>query len=108
MTLAELPGTFLSNRPSWTLTNAAFRTADGRTIKIEQSPFRFVDGLWQAEAAVTGLNGATTHVVLRIAPETLRRWAEAGINPFLEAAAQLEEHLRPAARQGHLSVLTLL
>jgi hypothetical protein len=43
-----------------------------------------------------------------IRPETTRRWKEIGINPFLEARAQLKEHLdsiRPALSLSQLLLL---
>lgn len=78
---------------------------------MEQTPFRWVDGFWETETVVSGpciAEDATTRVVLRVSPETLRRWKEVAINPFLEAGAQLGEHLRQSARHGRLTSLTLL
>jgi hypothetical protein len=80
-------------------------------LTVEQTPFRWVGGVWETETEVRGPTlprGTPTRVLLRVSPETLRRWKEVGINPFLEACAQLGEHLRQPARHGHLTALTLL
>ncbi len=78
---------------------------------IEQGPFRWADGAWEAEALVASAGGRgspPTRVALRVDPDTLRRWKEAGIDPVREAVAQLAEHVRGAARRGQPSTLTLL
>jgi hypothetical protein len=47
-------------------------------------------------------------LTLRIASDTVRRWKDIGINPFLEACAQMKEHLC-GERGGHTrSYLVLL
>lgn len=108
--LSESPGSFLASRPEWTLAGAILSCGEG-AFTIEQTPFRWIDGLWETETVVTKSNqngNPPTRVVLRVSPETLRRWKEVGINPFLEACAQLEEYLRIQTRHGHLTALTLL
>ena len=109
--LADSQSAFLSAPPEWTLTGAVLHCADGREALLSQTPFRWIDGMWESETVVTHCdeNGnEPTRVVLRISPETLRRWKEVAIDPFIEACAQLEEHLRHQARHGHLSALMLL
>lgn len=105
-------GPFLPSRPEWTLTGTTIRYGDRPRCPIEQTPFRLIDGMWETEALVVGSESAaqagTTRVVIRIAPETLRRWHEVGLNPLVEASAQMEEHLRLSSRHGHLTALTLL
>jgi hypothetical protein len=104
--LSEPSGTFLASRPEWTLVGAVVGA-----FTIDHAPFRWIEGLWETETVLTKphQNGAQpTRVVLRISPDTLRRWKDVGINPFLEACAQLEEYLRIPTRHGHLTALTLL
>jgi hypothetical protein len=108
--LSESSGTFLASRPEWTLVGAVVGSGGG-AFTIDHAPFRWIDGRWETETVLTkpNQNGAPlTRVVLRISPDTLRRWKDVGINPFLEACAQLEEYLRISTRHGHLTALTLL
>ena len=109
--LADSPHPFLTARPEWTLAGAYLSCGNGGNLSVEQSPFRWVGAFWETEAEVKGPTLASdlpTRVLLRVSPETLRRWKEVGINPFLEACAQLGEHLRQPSRRGHLTSLTLL
>ena len=111
MFLAGTSGSFLSARPEWTLAGAVVPSRDGPNHTIEQTAFRLVNGFWEAEAVLRcddPDDSPPTRVVLRVTPDTLRWWKEAGINPFLEACAQLREHLRRHARHNHLTALTLL
>jgi hypothetical protein len=104
-------GSFLSVRPEWTLAGAIVSFTYGPNQTVEQSAFRLVDGFWEAEAVLRcddADDRPATRVVLRVTPDTLRRWKEVGINPFLEACAQLQEHLRFHTRHNHLTALTLL
>ena len=99
--LSESSSAFLASRPEWTLVGAVVGSGEG-AFTIDHTPFRWIDGLWETETVVTkpNRNGAPpTRVVLRISPDTLRRWKDVGINPFLEACAQLEE-MRFASRHG--------
>ena len=107
--LTDSHGSFLTSRPEWTLEGALLKSGES-TLAVEQPPFRWTDGLWEAEAVVNGTNHnkTPTRVVLRVSPETLRRWKDLEINPFLEACAQLEEYLRIQTRHGHLTALVLL
>lgn len=110
--IADSSSAFLAARPEWTLSGARLPCGNGvGAIAVRQTPFRWLDGVWETETQVTGASiesRVPTRVVLRVSPETLRRWKEVGINPFLEACAQLSEHLRLHARHGHLTSLTLL
>jgi hypothetical protein len=78
---------------------------------IEQRPFEFADGAWQASVDIVPiepLNGMrTVSVFLRVTPDTVRRWREIGINPFVEARAQLHDHWR-SMLDGGGDTLTLL
>jgi hypothetical protein len=108
--LSESSGSFLASRPEWALVGAVLGSGEG-AFTIDHTPFRWIDGLWETETVLTKAkqNGdSPTRVVLRISPETLRRWKDLRINPFLEACAQLEEYLRIPTRHGHLTALTLL
>lgn len=111
MLLTDSPNAFLSARPEWTLAGAFLSCGKGSNFAVEQTPFRWIDGFWETETTVSGpgMTGITpTRVVVRVSPDTLRRWKEVAINPFVEACAQLGEHLRQSARHGHLTSLTLL
>ena len=111
MFLTNPSGAFLSPRPEWTLSGAAVSLNGSASHKVEQTAFRLVDGVWEAETVLRSGKRAEIHptrVVLRVTPETLRRWKEAGINPFLEACAQLREHLLRHTRHHHLTALTLM
>ena len=84
---------------------------DGRTARLTQAPFAWSEGAWAAAVSIIPIeprDGAQTIMVtLRVTPDTLRRWKEVGINPFLEARAQLQEHWRSAHRfePGTLTLL---
>jgi hypothetical protein len=111
VTFGEPSHAFLSSRPEWTVNGALLKTADGRAARVTQRPFVWAAGGW--EAAVTLLpieamgDACSLEVRLRVTTDTLRRWAAIGINPFLEACAQLEEFWRTARRFGdtHLTLL---
>jgi hypothetical protein len=93
------------------LTGAFVSCGNGADVRVEQTPFRWVEGVWETETVATGPSlgdTAPTRVILRVSPDTLRRWKELSINPFVEACAQLGEHLRQSSRHGHLTALTLL
>ena len=57
-----------------------------------------MEGAWEAQVTIypieptEGMN--TLLLRARITSDTLRRWSTVGINPFLEACAQLQEHWR--------------
>ena len=94
----------------WTLAGSVVPLADGE-ITLEQSAFRWIDSVWEAEVMVRrGLSADPPwhHLTLRIAADTARRWSEAGINPYLEACAQVREHLDGVRPPGVTSFLTLL
>lgn len=111
MFLTDSSSAFLSARPEWTLSGAEVALNGGPSHRIEQTTFRLINGFWEAETVLRCGEPddiPLTRVVLRVTPETLRRWKEIGINPFLEACAQLREHLLRHRRQNHLTALTLL
>ena len=90
---------FLASRPEWTLAGATLSCGDDGDLTLEQTPFRWSDGVWEAEVIVERV-GHTPRVphylTLRIAADTVRRWKDIEINPFLEACAQIKEHLSGA------------
>ena len=111
MFLTDSSSAFLAMRPEWTLEGAHLALDQGISHTIEQTGFRLIDGFWEADTILRcgePEDIPLTRVVLRVTPETLRRWKEVGINPFLEACAQLQEHLRRHARHNHLTALMLL
>jgi hypothetical protein len=104
------PNAFLTMRPVWTLAGAALTVA-GKDLSLDQTAFRWIDGVWEADVAVCHAengDGPWHRLTLRIASDTARRWHEAGINPFIEACAQLKEHLGGVRKGGATSFLTLL
>lgn len=67
--------------------------------------------MWEAETLVAGVADSLSppqRVLIRIAPDTLRRWKEVDIDPLHEACAQLQDHLRDGVPSPDRSVLTLL
>lgn len=101
---------FIAMRPMWTLAGSVVPLADCE-ITLEQSPFRWIDGVWEADVVVRRGQSADApwhHLTLRIAADTARRWSEAGINPYLEACAQVREHLAGVRTARAMSFLTLL
>jgi len=108
--LADSPTAFLGHRPEWTLAGATLAASNGSEVRLVQPPFQWNHGVWEADTLIFPTGGETTgpqRVMMRISPDTLRRWKEVAINPFLEACAQLKEHLHRKTT-GELSVLTLL
>ena len=91
---------FLSLRPEWSLNGALLKRSDDNTARLTQTPFVWMDGAWETHVSIEpiapseGLHAVTLRA--RVKPDTLRRWAQVGINPFLEACAQLQEHWRRA------------
>jgi hypothetical protein len=101
---------FLTLRPEWTLTGATLACGTRGEFTLEQRPFRWLEGVWEAEVVVTPTDADKVphHLRLRIDSETVRRWKDIGINPFLEACAQIREHLCGARGGGTASYLVLL
>jgi hypothetical protein len=104
---------FLGKRPEWTLAGACLQNGSRPAHwKIDQRPFHWADGVWEAEILATPsddtFSASLRRIIMRIAPDTMRRWNEIGINPFLEACAQLKDHLRSKASPGEMTLLTLL
>jgi hypothetical protein len=102
---------FLASRPAWTVNQALLKLRDGNAVRLAQTPFVWSEGAWQADVTLTPIEAPegvqSALVKVRVTPNTLRRWAEVGINPFLEACAQLQEHWR-RARAGIVETLTWL
>jgi hypothetical protein len=106
---ADASGAFLTSPPGWTLTDCTLKWADGRRGRLEQDPFHWANGLWEAELRIHFDEPAPYphRALLRIDPDTLRRWKDVGIDPQIESCAQIRDHLR-RAKAGELSLLTLL
>lgn len=101
---------FLSSRPEWTVNGALLKTSDGRAARVTQSTFIWVDGAWEATVTILPIEASqgtrTLELKVRVTPDTLRRWHDVGINPFLEASAQLQEFWRTAKpKAGQLTWL---
>jgi hypothetical protein len=108
---SESKQAFLATRPEWTCRGALLKTADGLAARVEQTPFMWVDGAWEAEVTImpveAGPGMQTITLKARITPDTLRRWADMAINPFIEACAQLQDHWRRAKRESQDTVTWL-
>jgi hypothetical protein len=108
------PRAYLGKLPEWTLTGACLENGNDSCPEwtIDQRPFHWADGVWEAELLATPHEESRStdarRIVMRITPDTMRRWKEVGINPFLEACAQLKDHLRSKASPGEMTLLTLL
>jgi hypothetical protein len=102
---------FLASRPEWTVNQALLKLQDGSAVRLLQSPFVWNEGAWEADVLMTPIEAPegvhSAEVKVRVTPNTLRRWSEVGINPFLEACAQLKEHWR-RAKLGIIETLTWL
>jgi hypothetical protein len=110
--LTDLTGAYLASRPEWTLHAAGLNARDGSLARVEQpNGFHWADLAWQSEVVIRHLGdraGETPVItVVRVTPDTLRRWKEVSINPFIEACAQLRDHWW-SARPGVTGTLTLL
>jgi hypothetical protein len=102
---------FLASRPSWTLNDALLKLEDQSAVRLSQTPFVWNEGAWEADVMLTPIEAPegvqSLAVRVRVTPTTLRRWSEVGINPFIEACAQLQEHWR-RGRPGVVETLTWL
>jgi hypothetical protein len=110
LSLEANSNSFLMLRPEWTLTGAMLRCGARGDFTLEQRPFRWIEGVWEADVIVSpaDTDKVPHQLTLRIASDTVRRWKDIGINPFLEACAQMKEHLC-GERGGHTrSYLVLL
>lgn len=103
---------FLSSRPEWTVNGALLNVPDGRAARVTQSPFLWVDGAWEALVTILPIEASeglqTQEVQVRVTPDTLRRWNEVGINPFLEACAQLRDYWCAYSTPARPQLLTWL
>ena len=104
VTFPESSPPFISFRPEWTVNGALLKTPDGRAARLRQSAFTWVAGAWQARVTILPVEASahleTLEIQVRITADTLRRWSNVGINPFLEACAQLEEFWRVHTRDA--------
>ena len=102
---------FLATRPEWTCKGALLKSGEGRAARVEQGAFLWVDGAWEAELSIFPVEPSPgVHTIVlraRVTPDTLRRWSDVGINPFIEACAQLQDHWR-RARPETIDMLTWL
>jgi hypothetical protein len=109
-TLSEAQS-FLASRPEWTVNQALLKLKDGNAVRLSQTPFVWNEGAWEADVTLTPIEAPegvqSAQVKVRATPDTLRRWAELGINPFLEGCAQLQEHWG-RARPDIIETLTWL
>ena len=113
MLLGQSPNTFLGMPPEWSLAGLQIKMLDGSDVRVDQQPFQWCQGVWEAEVIATTDDRADRlpipgRIMVRVSPETLRRWKEAGIDPLREAFAQLQEHILRRLSLGELSLLTLL
>lgn len=103
------PHSFLGASPDWSLAGADLK--DGRLAwQLDHGPFHWADGVWETEIAARPLDAPESsplHVMLRVAPETLRNWKALHLDPIVEACAQLKDHLKRAPRED-VTLLTLL
>lgn len=111
MVVLQEPNAFISSRPEWTLNEVLITTPDEQAARLVQTPFAWTDGAWTAEVSIVPIeatNGTQTLVMnVRVTPDTLRRWKDVGINPFIEARAQVQESWRSVQGQN-FATLTLL
>jgi hypothetical protein len=111
VTLSDSAPAFLSSRPEWTVNGALLKASDGRAARLTQTPFVWIDGAWETTITILPIEATegtrTREVKVRVTPDTLRRWSDVGINPFLEACAQVQEHWRSPRRAdaAHLTWL---
>jgi hypothetical protein len=102
---------FLASRPEWTVNAALLKLEDGSAVRLSQTAFVWNEGAWEADVTLTPIEAPegvqSAQVKVRVTPNTLRRWSEVEINPFIEACAQLQEHWR-RARADIIETLTWL
>ena len=111
MTILPDSQSFLTSRPDWTVNEALLKLADGNAVRVLQGPFVWAEGAWEADVTLTPIEAppgvSSTQVKVRVTPTTLRRWSDVGIDPFVEACAQLQEYWR-SAKPGLNETLTWL
>lgn len=93
------------------MNQALLKLQDGSAVRLAQTPFVWTEGAWEADVTLIPIEAPegiqSAQVKVRVTPNTLRRWSEVGINPFIEACAQLQEHWR-RARPDIVETLTWL
>lgn len=103
-TFGDATDAFLAARPEWTVNGALLKTSGGRAARVTQTPFSWLSGGWESRVTILPVepvgDAKTIEIKVRVTPDTLRRWAEVGINPYLEACAQLEEYWRTAGSES--------
>lgn len=109
MFLADSSNAFLGTPPTWTLNDSTLLLGDGREVLVTQREFSWSDGFWRAEVALSQPHATASapRLVIQVAPSTLRRWSEVGIDPLVEALMQLRDHVRrlPAPEGSRLTLL---
>lgn len=104
-------GSFVTSRPEWTLDGATCTSRDGRPARIEQSPFVWNDGAWESQLTIIPIQPAagerSINGLLRVTPDTMRRWKEVEIDPVIEACAQVADAWRSAKADEPLTVILL-
>lgn len=102
---------FVSSRPEWTLDGCPLTTSDGRPARIEQSPFVWNDGAWESQITILPIqpteSDRSVNGMLRVTPDTLRRWKDVEIDPAIEACAQVTDAWRSASPDAPLTVILL-
>jgi hypothetical protein len=108
---SDQPQSFLTSRPEWTVNQALLKLIDGGAVRVSQLPFVWVEGAWEADVTLTPIEAPegvqSVNLKVRVTPDTLRRWNDVGINPFIEACAQLQDHWR-RAKPSLIETLTWL
>jgi len=105
-TLARQPQT----SPAFSVTGATVRLRDYSRVDVQQTPFRWVAGAWDARLNLTRSGGAPSALtmVLRVTPAVWDWWTRHGVNAETEAVRQLALAMRIRdASPSDLGVLTL-
>ncbi len=111
VTLSNSSKSFVTTQPEWTLNGALLTHGEEAVARVAQGPFLWIEGAWEADVSILpvevpeGMESIRLNV--RVTPDTLRRWRDVGINPFIEARAQLKIHWQ-SAKAGRVDTLTLL
>ena len=75
LSLEANSNSFLMLRPEWTLTGAMLRCGARGDFNLEQRPFRWIEGVWEADVIVspTDTDKVPHQLTLRIASDTVRQ-----------------------------------